>query len=302
MGAALTQPTLRLVSDQDAWDVALNYFADYQRAAGLAETTIRNRASLVRTLRSSSGKQYDDITLADLRRHLGRPGISAGTRRTERGAIVAFFRFLLEDDFRDDDPTVKLKPVTAPKGTPRPFTREQIDAMLASGAYAKTRAMILVGYYQGFRVSQIAAVHGLDIDVMTNTIRTVGKGSKERRLPLHPVIADLAKTMPADGWWFPARAGRDGHITGHAVTCLITRAKLRAGITDPKLTPHSLRHAFGTDLVEADVDIRVVQELMMHESLSTTQIYTGVSERRKRAGIHTLPVREIARQSGRRAA
>lgn len=303
--AALDRPTLRLVSDQDEWDVALNCFAEYQRAAGLSATTIRNRASIVRTLRNECRKSYEAVTLVDLRRYLGRPGsrpggISAGTRRTERGAIVAFFRFLLEDDFRGDDPTVKLKPVTAPKGTPRPFTREQIDAMLASGAYSKTRAMILIGYYQGFRVSQIAAVHGSDIDRLTMTIRTVGKGNKERRLPLHPVIAEVAETMPEDDWWFPARRGRDGHIAGHAVTCLITRAKIRAGITDPKLTPHSLRHAFGTDLVEAEVDIRVVQELMMHESLATTQIYTGVSERRKRAGIHTLPAREIPRESGRR--
>lgn len=305
--AALRRPTLRLVSDQDEWDVALNYFADYQRAAGLAQTTIRNRESIVRTLRNECRKSYQEVTLVDLRRHLGRPGsrpggISAGTRRTERGAIVAFFRFLLEDDFRGDDPSVKLKPVTAPKGVPRPFTREQIDAMLSSGAYARTRAMILVGYYQGFRVSQIAAVHGSDIDLMTMTIRTVGKGNKERRLPLHPVVAELAERMPKNDWWFPARRGRDGHVTGHAVTCLITRAKVRAGITDPKLTPHSLRHAFGTDLVEAEVDIRVVQELMMHESLATTQIYTGVSERRKRAGIHALPARDIPRESGRHAA
>lgn len=299
MGAAQRRPQLRLVSDQDEWDVALNYFADFQRSAGLAETTIRNRASFVRTLRARCGKSYEDVTLADLRRHLGRPDISAGTRRTERGALVAFFRFLLDDELRGDDPTVRLAPVTAPKGTPRPFTREQVDAMLESGAYRKTRAMILLGYYQGFRVSQIAAVHGGDVDRLTNTIRTVGKGRKERRLPLHPVIGELADVMPADGWWFPARGTRTGHVRGASVTDLITKAKVRAGITDPKLTPHSLRHAFGTDLVEAEVDIRVVQELMMHESLATTQIYTGVSERRKRAAVAALPGRVVPIRSGR---
>lgn len=87
-----------------------------------------------------------------------------------------------------------------------------------------------------------------------------------------------------------------------SVTNLITLANHRAGITDPTLTPHSLRHAFGTDLVDESVDIRVVQELMMYESLATTQIYTGVSARRKRDGIATLPVREIASRSGRRTA
>lgn len=279
--------------------MALNYFADFQRAAGKAETTIRNRASFVRTFATRVGKPYDVVVLADLRQHLGRPGITAGTRRTERGALVAFFRFLLEDELRGDDPTVRLAPVSAPKGTPRPFTHEQVDAMLESGAYRKTRAMILLGYYQGFRVSQIGAVHGGDIDELTNTIRTVGKGNKERRLPLHSVVADLAREMPADDWWFPARGTRTGHVRGASVTDLITKAKIRAGITDPKLTPHSLRHAFGTDLVEAEVDIRVVQELMMHESLATTQIYTGVSERRKRAGVDALPSRVVPIRSGR---
>ncbi|MGX5772718.1 tyrosine-type recombinase/integrase [Microbacterium trichothecenolyticum] len=188
-----------------------------------------------------------------------------------------------------------------PKGEPRPFSPEQVDAMLLSGAYRKTRAMILLGYYQGFRVSSIAPVHGRDIDMLAHRIRTVGKGGKIRSLPLHPVIAELAATMPKDDYWFPARKGQTGHIKPAAVTNLITKAKKRAGITDPELTPHSLRHAFGTDLVEADVDIRVVQELMMHESLSTTQIYTRVSERRQREGIHALQPREIPQRSGRHA-
>lgn len=109
-------------------------------------------------------------------------------------------------------------------------------------------------------------------------------------------------TMPADGYWFPARDGSGGHVRSTSVTDLITKAKVRAGITDPKLTPHSLRHAFGTDLVEQGVDIRVVQELLVHENLSTTQIYTGVSEGRKSAGIATLETRSVPERSGRGAA
>ena len=121
----------------------------------------------------------------------------------------------------------------------------------------------------------------------------------QRTLPLHPVIAELAKTMPSDSWWFPARCGRTEHISGASVTNLITLAKKRAGIRDPRLTPHSLRHSFGSDLMEEGIDIRVIQELMMHASLATTQIYTGVSANRKRAGILTLPSRDIPAHSGR---
>lgn len=277
----------------------LNAFADYERSIGLSAATIRNRESILRTLAHMTETPLLEVDIAQLRRVLGRQDIEPGSRRTYRGAYVAFYAFLQSDGYRADSPAARLAPVTAPKGTPRPFTPAQIDAMLNSGAYRRTRAMILLGYYQGFRVSQIARVHGRDIDLLTNTIRTTGKGDKDGRLPLHPVIRELAQTMPAADWWFPARAGHSGHISGSSVTNLITRAKIRAGITDERLTPHSLRHSFGTDLVEQGVDIRVVQELMMHASLSTTQIYTGVSEARKREAIAVLPSRDVPARSGR---
>lgn len=277
----------------------LELFAAYQRAKNLSDNTIRNRSSILSGLLHAAGVPFTDITVGQLRLRLGRRGISAGTRRTERGAFIAFFDYLVEDGIRTDNPAARLPKIEAPKGEPRPFSREQIDAMLTSGAYRRTRAMILLGYYQGFRVSSIARVHADDIDLDGMTIRTVGKGGKVRTLPLHPMIAELARTMPRESWWFPARNGAAGHIKPAAVTNLITRAKKRAGITDPTLTPHSLRHAFGTDLVDEGVDIRIVKELMMHESLSTTQIYTGVSARRKREGIRALAPREIPEHSGR---
>lgn len=281
---------------------ALEMFIDYQRAQNLAATTIRNRRSILTTFARKTGVLVD-CDVFTLRRYIGRDEpVSAGTRRTERGALIAFFTFLHEEGLRDDNPATKLPVVRVPKGQPRPFSAEQIDAMLASGAYTKTRAMILLGYYQGFRVSSIARVHGDDIDRTGGTIGTIVKGGKVRRLPLHEVIADLSLTMPRRGYWFPARDGSEDHIRPSSVTDLITKAKLRAGILDEKLTPHSLRHAFGTDLVEQGVDIRVVQELLVHEHLSTTQIYTQVSERRKQDGIRTLAPRTVPEHSGRGAA
>jgi len=286
--------------DQDT--VALDMFIDYQRAQNLAATTIRNRRSILTTFARKTGSLVE-CDVFTLRRYIGRDdAVTAGTRRTERGALIAFYTFLHEEGLRADNPAVKLPVVRVPKGRPRPFTREQIDAMLTSGAYTRTRAMILLGYYQGFRVSSIARVRGEDIDLAGRTIATVVKGSKPTRLPLHEVIAQLALTMPREGWWFPARDGSDRHIRPSSVTDLITKAKLRAGILDPKLTPHSLRHAFGSDLVEQGVDIRVIQELLVHEHLSTTQIYTQVSEQRKQDGIRTLSPRPVPERSGRGAA
>lgn len=280
----------------------LEAFADYQRSQNLSDNTVRNRHSILMTLRSFTGRPLVEATTRDLRRYIGRRGIAPGSRRTNRNAVRAFYAYLVVDGLREDNPAEGLPAVEAPKGEPRPFTWDQIERMLRSGAYERTRVMILLGYYQGFRVSSIARVHGDDIDRESMTIRTVGKGGKTRTLPLHPVVAELARTMPAHDWWFPARRGRPGHIRPSSVTDLITKAKVRAGITDPTLTPHSLRHGFGTDLVDEGVDIRVIKELMMHESLSSTEIYTQVSARRKREGLLALPVRPIPDHSGRRAA
>ncbi|NQX35477.1 tyrosine-type recombinase/integrase [Herbiconiux sp. VKM Ac-2851] len=292
----------RLLGEVEGWADYLSDFADYERSKGLADTTVNNRKSILRSLGRGCDRGPLDVTVTDLRRQIGRPNVAAGTRRTERGAFLAFFTFLQDDGHRVDNPALKLPPVRAPKGTPRPFSSEQITAMLDSGAYRKTRAMILLGYYQGFRVSSIARVHGADIDVRENTIRTVGKGSKVSTFPLHPVIGELAMSMPRNDWWFPSQQEDGGPIKSVSVTNVIARAVNRAGITDPKLTPHSLRHAYATDMVEGGVDIRVIQELLGHSSLDTTMIYAGVSTRRKRDGILALPSREIPKTSNRAAA
>lgn len=277
----------------------LSSFAAHQRSQGLAANTIKNRDSILRGIHRRAGASLLSVSTAQLRDHLGRDGIALGTRRTERAALVAFYAFAVDEVYREDDPTARLPKVRTPRGTPRPFTREQIERMLTSGAYARTRAMILLGYYQGFRVSSIARVHGEDIDLASGIIRTVAKGSKRLALPLHQIIAELALCMPTDDYWFPARGGRTGCIRPGSVSDAVRDAKRRAGILDPKLTAHSLRHAFGTDLVDAGVDIRVIADLMGHESVATTQIYTGVSAERRRHGLNLLAGVNAPKRSGR---
>lgn len=281
-------------------DDALTDFAAYQRSTALAANTIKNRSSILRSLQRHAGRPLLTLTTAELRDFLGRDGVTASTRRTERSAIMAFYSYAEDDGLIDHNPSRRLAKVRAPRGQARPFTREQIEAMLTSGAYRRTRIMILLGYYQGFRRSSIAAVHGHDIDLQSQTIRSVVKGSKPRVFPLHPVIAAIASTMPADDWWFPAGAGRQGHIQPGTVSDAVRDAKRRAGILDPKLTAHSLRHAFATDLVDAGVDIRVIADLMGHESVATTQIYTQVSAERRREGICALEAQPVPERSGRR--
>lgn len=282
--------------------IPLASFAAHQRSQGLSPATIRNRQSILTGLQRGAARPLLELTTAHLRDHVGRDGIALGTRRTERAAMAAFYLFALDEGYRDDDPSQRLPKVRAPRGTARPFTREQIARMLNTGAYRRTRVMILLGYYQGFRVSSICRLHGADVDLTGQTVRTVSKGSKQLTLPLHPVMAEVAADMPADDWWFPSVKTATGHVRAGTVSDAIRDAKRRAGITDPKLTAHSLRHAFGTDLVDAGVDIRVIADLMGHESVATTQIYTGVSAERRRDGLVRLHGVANPAQSGRRRA
>ncbi len=277
----------RAVSPRLDWDVALLEFERYQRAKGLSPRTIANRGHTIRMLAAHARRSPFDVSIGDVRDFLGR-GVSRGTMQTNAGALKAFYTFMHEEGHLPSNPLEQLPTIRAPRGKPRPYTPDQIDALLGSGAYTRTRAMILLAYLQGLRRSEVAAIRGTDVDLTSNTLRVVGKGDKLAYLPLHPAVAELATKMPREGYWFPARRGRDGHINPGAVSDLIRRARERAGIPAGRLSAHSLRHAFATELVRAGVDLRTVQELMRHGSLATTQIYVATSSEQMTEGLKRL--------------
>lgn len=279
----------------------LDAFADYQRSGNRAKRTVKTRASILRGLAARQNTTLLDATVFDLRRDIGREGIAASTKASTRGVFLVFYSFLHGEGLRDDNPALRLPVVKVPPHRPRPYTQHQIDQLLATGAYKRTRAMILLAAYQGLRASEIAAVHSDDVDLDAGTLKVLGKGGRTDYLPLHPVIRDLAGTM-REGWWFPARRGAEGHIRGQSVSDLLTHARKRAGILDTRLTGHSLRHAFGTELVRGGANIRAVQELMRHSSLQTTQRYTEVLDGDRIDALAVLPKRDLPTQSGRRRA
>lgn len=279
----------------------LDAFADFQRAGNRARRTIASRASLLRAFSRRQDVSLLDATVFDLRRDMAREGIAASTRVSMRSTFRAFYGFLHAEGLREDDPSLRLPKVKTPTALPRPYTQEQIDRLLSTGAYRRTRAMILLAAYQGLRASEIARVRTGDIDLEAGTMRIVGKGDRTDYLPLHPVIRELVPAM-GSGWWFPARRGREGHIRGKSVSDLLTDARERAGIVDRNLTGHSLRHTFGTELVRGGANIRAVQELMRHSSLATTQRYTQVLDEDRRTALSVLPLRTVPQRSGRRLA
>ena len=276
----------------------LEYFADYQRSGNRAKRTIDTRASILRSFSARQEVELINATVFHLRRDVGREHIAASTRVTTRGTFLAFYTFLESEGLRSDNPALRLPVVKVPRHRPRPYSQEQIDRLLSTGAYRRTRAMILLAAYQGLRASEVAAVHSDDIDLVAGTMKVLGKGDRTDYLPLHDTIRELAATM-GDGWWFPARGGRQGHIKGQSVSDLLTDARDRAGIADKRLTGHSLRHSFGTELVRGKANIRAVQELMRHASLNYTQRYTEVLDEDEREALAVLPPRPILLRSGR---
>jgi len=277
----------------------LDAFADYQRSGNRAKRTITTRTSILRSFAARQGTTLLEATVFHLRRDIGRENIAPSTRATTRATFLAFYGFIQAEELRADNPALRLPVVKVPPHRPRPYTQEQIDRLLSTGAYKRTRAMILLAAYQGLRASEVAAVHSDDLDLAAGTLKVFGKGGRTDYLPLHDTIRELAPTM-RQGWWFPARAGREGHIKGQSVSDLLTDARERAGIVDKSLTGHSLRHAFGTELVRRKANIRAVQELMRHSSLQTTQRYTQVLDEDRRDALSVLPGRVIPLRSGRR--
>lgn len=293
--------SLYLVSTGMDWDVILTSFDAYQRAQRRSERTIEGRRNLLRSLARETGKTPAEITLDDLLARMGR-GIAASSMQRERSDLQTFFAWAKEHHYVPKNPARKLPAVTVPRRKPRPLTMEQVLAILSSGAYKRTRHMILLALYLGLRAFEIAKFRTEDIDHGSGTVRVLGKGNKECTVPLHPIIAAIAQEY-GPGYWFPARGTNNAeHIHYRSVSDLMTRAIRRAGITDRRLTGHSLRHTFATELVAAGVDIRIVQELMRHESLQSTQIYTLITLEQMRNGASVLPVVDVPSASGRLAA
>jgi hypothetical protein len=154
--------------------------------------------------------------------------------------------------------------------------------------------MIILGAYQGLRAAEIAKIRGEDLDLDDMMLRVLGKGGVDARLPIHPEVAAVAKTMPARGYWFPAPRTPGPRAPG-LVSTIISVAMRTAGVRG---TAHSLRHWYGTTLVHTGTDLRTTQTLMRHATLATTERYIAVGGERQIAGVLRLPGMTVPEQEG----
>ncbi len=213
--------------------------------------------------------------------------VSTNSRATYMAQVRAWQAWLVLQGIRDDDPTARLIKPRASKGEARPITTGQLETILCSRLRRRTRTMVLLAAYQGLRVHEIAKLRGEDVDLASMKLEVDGKGGKRCKLPLHPVIAAEATAYPTRGYWFHARSSRFRPMHRSSASDVIRRAMHRAGVN---ASGHNLRHWYGTELRRSGVDLRIVQDLMRHANLATTEIYTKVDSGELREAINLLPL------------
>lgn len=285
-------------------DSIFDYWINWQQAEGLNERVIRERVQGVKKMLRDTERTVESVSRMDLVKYLGMHPWSPATRQNRRSLMHTFFTWLQDEGFRPDNPAARLPRVRVPKSTPNPFTVEEIQDLINSGIYRKTRVAIGLHYFLGLRVSEISRIHGeRDVNRQRMTLRLIGKGAKEALLPFPDVLHGLVLEMPSDGYWFPNHqpnklfAAGEGHVLGRSLSESINDAVKRAGLHH---RGHQLRAATATEMNRAGVPSLVVQEGMRHESMATTRVYTRIDVEQVRDGLNQLPVVDLSGQRRRR--
>ena len=208
-------------------------------------------------------------------------------------SLRRFYRYLCREDIRESDPTALIESPRLGKPLPSSLTEDEVESLLAqpdltAALGLRDRAMLEVLYATGLRVSELVGLTFEQLNMRQGLVRCIGKGNKERLVPLGEIALDylqlyLLESRPAllngrvTDDLFPTNRGKA--MTRQAFWYLIKRYAKQADI-DKDLSPHTLRHAFATHLLNHGADLRVVQLLLGHSDLSTTQIYTHVAKER----------------------
>ncbi|MBI2238292.1 MAG: site-specific tyrosine recombinase XerD [Actinobacteria bacterium] len=252
------------------------------------------------------GRKVDDLSVAAFVARLssstygdGKPYRASSVVRT-LSSVRSFHRFLMREGEAERDPAAGVVRPKLPRALPRPLSVEEVGKLLAAPeegppAGLRDRAMLETLYGAGLRVSELVGLDVDDVDLEEGGVRVLGKGGKERDVPLgryarEAVSAYLTRARPALASSRSRSAlflnRRGGRLTRQGCSKIVAAQVKRAGIAK-RVTPHTLRHSFATHLLEGGADVRVVQELLGHASVATTQIYTLVTKEHLREVYYT---------------
>lgn len=245
---------------------------------------------LLAQLGCSSIDQVDTEALrADLAR-LHEAGRSRSSQQRYRSSLRGFYRYVTREGWVAKNPAVDLEGPRTSRRIPRALSRDEIGRLLAatrgkSPLDVRDRAMIEVAYGAGLRVSELVGLGAEECDIENRIVRVRGKGDKERLVPLGRPACQAIKAYLSEGRPRIAQGGRSRRLflnrRGDALSrmgfyrILVRRGRV-AGIRRSHLHPHILRHSFATHLLEGGASLRIVQELLGHRSLATTEMYTAV--------------------------
>lgn len=241
-------------------------------------------------------KKVSKNTIIDYILYLKEREYASSTVARKIAAVKSFFHYLLQSGFLADDPTVTLDSPRVKKRLPRAAASEDIERLLAaakgeSPKALRDTALLELLYATGMRVTELISLDLTDVDLETGTIRCYGKGAKERELPIHKRSVEALQLYLEKGRPRLLRGREDEQALflnprGQRLTrqglWLIVKQYVQEANLDTNITPHTLRHSFATHMLNRGADLRNVQNLLGHASLSTTQVYTRVSSERLR--------------------
>jgi len=275
---------------------------------GAAANTIAAYARDLQAVADALDGPLEAATPAELRAYFAGEGHALSPRSAARrlSALRQFYRFCVEEGIRQDLPTKDLSSPQSAQALPKTLTQDQVAGLLTcaeaqahSFSGARLYALLEVLYASGLRVSELVALPIALIHKQPGLIPVTGKGNKERLVPLgQRAVAALGAYMPlreawlkqqksgANAFLFPGKGG-SSHLTRQGFALQLKELAAAADLGHLNLSPHSLRHAFATHLLDGGADLRVVQQLLGHADISTTQIYTHMLDGRLTSLVET---------------
>lgn len=230
---------------------------------------------------------------------LAKQGVKAATAARRLSSLRQFHKFLFAEGIRADDPTVVVDSPRRGRPLPKIMSEGEVDRLLAAAEASiepdgtRTQCLLELLYATGMRVSELVTLPLRAVLRDEPFLLITGKGGKERivpislpaRLAINAYLEDRPAHLPGGAespYLFPSR-GKEGHLTRQRFGQVLKELALEAGLDPAKVSPHVLRHAFASHLLANGADLRVVQQLLGHADISTTQIYTHVQEERLKA-------------------
>lgn len=275
-------------------EVVRDYLAALRLESGLADHTVDSYRRDLAQLAAHLAAQGTTLAAADaegLRSFLAERQWRPSTRARKTAAIRSFYGHLVRTEVLRVDPSAGLASPRPAPGLPKPLSVAQVERLLngppATPAGLRDRALLEVLYGAGLRASEVVALRLQDIDLEVGFVRTIGKGSKERVVPLGrkavaAVSAYLGRgraQLGTPGGVKPAEVflnARGRRLSRQGLHLIVKKYSRQAGVGGD-VSAHTLRHSFATHLVEGGADLRAVQEMLGHADLATTQVYTHLS-------------------------